>query len=232
MMASEDLVAIMTIIKEAGADKLKSTEQLSNRSSRGKDKKSTDTAAATADDGPREVPPYILACLKALANNLMEREDNKRQELKAELRDEFQVKLDEKDAKITVLESTITDLTKKVRQNLFNIDSQAQYVRSENIKIHGIQYEKGEDTNEIVKNVFKYCGVSITDNDISISHRLMSKEKMDSQITPANRDTKIPAIIARVTRRDLKTKILEAKKTITTNTECPDKLRKAMIIDI
>ena len=29
----------------------------------------------------------------------------------------------------------------------------------------------------MVKNVFKYCGIPITESNISVSHRLMSKEK-------------------------------------------------------
>ena len=228
----------MAIIKDAGADKLKSSEQLANRTSRGSSKKATATdmaAALTADDVPKEVPSYLMACFKALTNELLDREDTKRQELKceikAEMRAEFQGKLDEKDAKIAEMDATISELTKKVRQNHFILDSQAQYARSENIKIHGIEYDQGEDTNEIVKNVFKYCGVSITDNDISVSHRMMSKEKMDTEITPANCHTKIPAIIARVSHRDFKSKLQEAKKTITTNTECPPKLKKAMIYE-
>ena len=54
---------------------------------------------------------------------------------------------------------------------------------------------------------------------------------MDTQINPANRDTKIPVIIARVNRRDLKIKLLEAKKNITKNIQCPDHLRKALIYE-
>ena len=77
-----------------------------------------------------------------------------------------------------------------MKENLYSIDAQAQYNRSENIKIHGIEYTKGEDTNKIVKDVAKFCGVQINDVDISTSHRLMSKEDMDAQINPANRDKK------------------------------------------
>ena len=58
----------------------------------------------------------------------------------------------------------------------------------------------------------------------------MSKEEMN-QITPATQDKKIPVIIARLNRRDLKTKLLESKKNITTNTQCPANLRKAIIYE-
>ena len=59
----------------------------------------------------------------------------------------------------------------------------------------------------------------------------MSKDEMNAQINPSNSDTKIPVIIARVNRRDLKVKLLENKKNITTNVQCPDHLRKALIYD-
>ena len=228
-MESLDLRSIMNQIKDDGAEKLKST----NRPSRKKGSVAAATAGdAAADDDLKEVPPYILACLNTLAKNLMEREDNKRQELKDELRAEFCAKLIEKDEKIAEQAATITELRKTARENYFKMDALAQYTRSENIKIHGIQYEKGEDTNKIVKDVFKHCGVDITEKDISVSHRLMSKEEMD-KITPATRDQtqRIPVIIARLNRRDLKTKLIESKKNITTNSECPANLKKAMIYE-
>ena len=59
----------------------------------------------------------------------------------------------------------------------------------------------------------------------------MSKEEMNSQINPSNRETKVPVIIARVNRRDLKAKLLEAKKNITTNVSCPDHLKNALIYE-
>ena len=118
-----------------------------------------------------------------------------------------------------------------MRENYFNLDAIAQYNRSENIKIHGIEYKQGEDTNKIVKDIAEYCGVPMTDSDISVSHRLMSKEKMDTQINSANRDKKIPVIIARVTTRDLKTKLLEAKKNLSTNVNCPAELKKATMYE-
>ena len=214
-MESEDINCIMNQLKSAGDEQIKSDNANSGRSSRQKGK---------PDDGDenclKEVPPYILKCFKILVTNLTEREDN----LRKELEEKFDRKLAEKD-------EIISELEKKVRANHFNIDAQAQYNRSENIKIHGIEYKKGEDTNEIVKDVAKHCGVEINDIDLSTSHRLMSKEEMNSQIHPSNRDTKIPVIIARINRRDLKAKLLEAKKNITINTNCPDHLKKALIYE-
>ena len=207
IMASADVLCIMDLLKAAGNEVLTSDNSNSGRPSRGKGSKPGDGD----DNGLKEIPPYILKCFEVLVSNLNEREDKKRKELK----EEFEQKLAEKD-------EVINDLQRQIRENLFSIDAQAQYSRSENIKIHGIEYKKGENTNDIVKDVAKFCGVEIKDEDISTSHRLMSKDAMDSQINPSNRDTKIPVIIARVNRRDLKTRLLEAKKTITTNVQCPN----------
>ncbi|CAL4061138.1 unnamed protein product [Meganyctiphanes norvegica] len=196
-MASSDVLCILNLLKAAGDEKLISDSSNSGRSSRTKSSKPGD-----GDDScPKEVPAYILECFKVLVSNLTDREDNKMKEL----REEFEQKLAEKDV-------IISDLQKKVKDNYNSIDAQAQYNRSENIKIHGIAYKKDENTNEIVKEVAKFCGVEINDIDLSTSHRLMSKEEMNSQINPSNRDTKVPVIIARVNRRDLKVKLLEEKR--------------------
>ena len=227
-----DLLTIMNLIKEAGTEKLKASNIPSDRVSRtGSSKKAaTDTAPAT-EEIPKEIPAYVIAMLNILVINITEREDTKIQELRDEFEDKLAQKVIEFDTKLSEKDTIITNLTKKVRGNTFDLDAQAQYNRSENIKIHGIEYEKGEDTNKIVKDVAKYCGLAISDSDISVSHRLMSVEKMDAEINPANRDTKVTVIIARLNRRDLKTQFLECKKTITTNTECPRNLRKAMIYE-
>ena len=55
-----------------------------------------------------------------------------------------------------------------MRGNKFDLDTLNQYTRSEHIKIHAIEYTKGEDTNQILKDVGKYCGVDIKDSDISV----------------------------------------------------------------
>ena len=89
----------MNQIKEAGVDKLKSTEK--SRKLRKTGNNSTTATDAAADDDLKELPSYIIACFKTLTENLLEREDNKRQELreeiKNELRVEFLAKLSEKD---------------------------------------------------------------------------------------------------------------------------------------
>ena len=69
-MSERDLVGIMVIIKDAGADKLKSIENLANRTSRGRSKKATDSAGALTDDRPKEVPHISWPVLRHWQQNL------------------------------------------------------------------------------------------------------------------------------------------------------------------
>ena len=230
-MSTADLSCIMNLLKEAGDEKISSSnisnDMLSGRASRTKVSK----PGESDDYCLKEVPPFIMECFKVLVSNLNEREDVKRDELEKKFDSKLEAKEKEFNLKLAQKDKIINDLEKKVKENFHSIDAQAQYNRSENIKIHGIEYKKGEDTNKIVKDVAKFCGVDMNDMELSTSHRLMSKTEMDSQINPSNRNTKIPVIIARVNRRDLKIKLLEAKKNITTNVDCPDYLKNALIYE-
>ena len=146
-MADNDLLSIMNQLKEAGKEKLKSSnvtfDQVSGRPPRGT--KQTKGNEAILDEPLKEVPPFILECFKKVISNLMERQDNGMQEL----REEFDAKLAENeakfDAKLAEKDVVIKNLEKKVRENYFHLDANAQYNRSENIKIHGIEYKQGED---------------------------------------------------------------------------------------
>ena len=184
---------------------------------------SRDISKASATPG--DTTDYINTVITCL----MTREDNARQQLK----EYFEAKLD----------AVISELSKKVRDNTINLDALNQYSRSENIKIHGIKYNKGEDTHQILKDIAKYCGVDIKDSDISVTHRLMDRPNRDTKIPVThslmskeqmdrpNRDTNIPVLIARVNRRDLKTKLLEGRQNITTNPQCPENLKKAIMYE-
>ena len=53
------------------------------------------------------------------------------------------------------------------------IEMQEQYSRRNCLLIHGVLAEKNEDTNEVVKRVFKnHLSVEVKDNEIDRSHRL------------------------------------------------------------
>ena len=54
-----------------------------------------------------------------------------------------------------------------------------------------------EQTNNIVKDLGKLLGVDITENDISVSHRMPQNQKYKGKPKP-------PAITVKFTRRDVK----------------------------
>ena len=78
-MSERDLVGIMAIIKDAGADKLKSSENLANRT-KGSSKKTTDSAGALTDDGPMKVLhiswPVLRYCIQNLWKKRILRDKN------------------------------------------------------------------------------------------------------------------------------------------------------------
>ena len=79
-------------------------------------------------------------------------------------------------------------------------DALATYNRRENLKIQGVEYEEGENTNEIVKEICKYAGREITDADISTSHRNGSVNTAPSSNTPPGMSAtakKVPDIYVR-----------------------------------
>lgn len=73
-----------------------------------------------------------------------------------------------------------------------------QYGRRDCLEIKGIPYNKEECTDEIVVSVAKKTGINITKNDISISHRLPSRQS-NTQQPP----TIIAKFLSRKTRDDL-----------------------------
>ena len=87
-------------------------------------------------------------------------------------------------------------------------DDLEQYGRRECVEIRGIPVPsdpKSEDTNAVVKSVGDLMGISVTDNDISVSHRMpQSKRYKGKQRGP-------PAIIAKFTRRVTKDKFYGAR---------------------
>ena len=89
-------------------------------------------------------------------------------------------------------------------------------------------YKKDEDVIKIVKDITKHTtGEDLHDNEISVAHRVMSKEdreRLDS--VPFNDSTPVtsknaPSIIAKFCKRNTKTKIFESRKQTAVNANCP-----------
>lgn len=87
-------------------------------------------------------------------------------------------------------------------------DDLEQYGRRECVEIRGVPVPfdpKSEDTNAVVKSVGNLMGITVTDNDISVSHRMpQSKRYKGKQRGPS-------AIIAKFTRRVIKDKFYRAR---------------------
>ena len=60
------------------------------------------------------------------------------------------------------------------------MDNIGQYTRRDNIKIFGIECKENENVEEIVLDVAKDAGVTLTKEDISIAHRIHTRDDTTS----------------------------------------------------
>ena len=109
-------------------------------------------------------------------------------------------------------------------------DALACYNRRENLKIQGVPYQQDENTNEMVKEIFKAAGREITDADISTSHR-NGIVRTDNTPGLPSAPNKVPDIYVRFALRDVKTEIFEKRKNLATNSNCPTKYRNVAIYE-
>ena len=80
-------------------------------------------------------------------------------------------------------------------------DHRDQYTMRETIRVSGVPFKRGENTNDIICRIAYSIGVNITPEDISVSHRT------------GRRNTGRPRpIICKFTRRETKYRILHNKK--------------------
>ena len=170
-----------------------------------------------------EVSPALMHAIGILVQNILEREDSIKQDYEDKLSHIQKIYED----KLSDNKREIDELRAGQRKLMFELDAQAQYNRSENIKIHNVKYSANENTNNIIKDLGKFAGVPITDADISITHRLMSKQELE-KLGPTS---KAPPLIARFNRRDIATRLLGAKKNIMINTETPLNLKNAALYE-
>ena len=110
------------------------------------------------------------------------------------------------------------------------LEELSQYSRRNCLLIHGIKKEKNESTNEVVKDFFgKYLKININDYDVDRTQRLVSKP-IGSTLSEKER---IPPIIVKFTRLDLKQLIYSSKKLLAKQpfliTECLTTTRMSCI---
>ena len=117
----------------------------------------------------------------------------------------------------------------KEKDDLLNqVDNIGQYSRRDNIKIVNVEYNDGEDVEKIVLDVAKDAGVNLTKEDISIAHRINTKddETSNSERNSRSQPKKIPSIIARIVNRKKRNQLFEARKEIQKNSNATHKEAK------
>ena len=80
-------------------------------------------------------------------------------------------------------------------------DHRDQYTMRETIRVSGVPFKRGENTNDIICRIAFSIGVNISQEDISVSHR-----------TGRHHQGRPRAIICKFTRRETKYKILQNRK--------------------
>lgn len=81
------------------------------------------------------------------------------------------------------------------------LDDIEQYSRRDNVVLRGVPESQGEVTNTLVIDVANSIGVTVTEGDISTSHRMGRPQP-----------NKVRPIVARFVRRDLRTDLLKNKR--------------------
>ena len=97
------------------------------------------------------------------------------------------------------------------------IDNVGQYTRRDNIKIVGVpKTDEDEDINKIVIEIAKHNGVDLEPQDISIAHRINTRDdKEDTTGTNARgKPPKVPSIICRLVNRTKKAELFDIRRQI------------------
>ena len=193
-MASLDLQCIETLVKEAGDRHLKAEKA--------NGKHNTRQSKSEENENP-EVPKLFMIMIRELTNQLLERQDNKFKEERDYLHDE----IDKTDKKIDTIISEVKELR-------YQLDITSQQNRKDNLKIIGVPQTEGEDVNKIVIDIFKHFGVEITESDISVAHRISTKDDKEDPTsqTASGRPKRIPTIIVKCQNRNVKTRVFENRK--------------------
>ena len=105
---------------------------------------------------------------------------------------------------------TIKNELKVEREALNNHE---QYIRHECLEFSRIPEKKEEHTNQIVTDICEAIGIDISEEEISVSHRLPSKPRPDHRS-----DDRPKVIVARFVRRDIRDQIYKARSQLCNKT--------------
>ena len=160
----------------------------------------------------QEIPKLFMVLLSELTKQILECQENKFKEE----REFFEKELNKKDVKIDQLVSEIKDLR-------YQIDLTGQQNRKDNLKIIGVPQVENENVNQIVIDLANHIGVDIEESDISVAHRISTKDDKEdkTQNNISGKPKKVPSIIVKWVSRSVKNKIFEKRREITNKTGCP-----------
>ena len=122
--------------------------------------------------------------------------------------EDMKKRLQESEGHVGELQKQNADLSEQVQQLQHQTDQLThqinlleQYSRRDCLEFQGIEYKDGESTDNLVIQYAKQTGITISEKDISISHRL-------APVDPSSND-KVPNVIAKFTSRKIRDAIYE-----------------------
>ena len=143
--------------------------------------------------------------------------------------DEIMVKVNENDKLVNDLKKDIMKKDREIQEIANKVEELEQYTRKENIEIHGIEKQEKDTDAQLYRSVFmlfEKWSIPVHDQDVSIVHRLYSRNQPD-----------MPPIILRLKDRRLKEKILDMSKKVKDKRQgqvllkCRDKEKKIFICE-
>ena len=141
-----------------------------------------------------------LVLIEELIKQIGQKDDDE----KAKLNEELKKRDDE-----------IDNLKKVIIKKSFEVEKLQQYINRDVVKICGVKEPAGlgpneyEDTNNTVKTVLEAANITITDQDISLSHRLPTQEQKNTG--------KPSSLLLKASRRDVRNMIMRKKRDMREN---------------
>ena len=86
------------------------------------------------------------------------------------------------------MKSRAVALEKNHVDNKDKLDDIEQYTRRQNFIFEGIPVNEDEDINKTIIQLVEKLNLKITDQDISIAHRLLSKKQITDNIRESNQE--------------------------------------------
>lgn len=109
-----------------------------------------------------------------------------------------------------ILKSQVLSLSNDLKQQKTSLDEQEQYNRRDCLEIKGIPFQHEENANEIVKAVGSLVDVDISDEDISVCHRLPVNNR-PNRGGGTHSPPKPPTLIVKFVRREVRDKLYKAR---------------------